>query len=160
MTSDETRDPSDDRQRFRVHWTIFLPALVVACLYGGLWLFLVAAARGDTAIARLLLLVAVVGAPLLLAHASLRHLSFGLAVGSRGLWYRRGWLRPHWRRVPLAQIARVDATRGLAGHLVGGGALVVRLKTGERLRLDDVSAPLDAARTIERRIADLGEGAG
>ena len=160
MTAHDTRDPGEDRQRFRAHWTIFLPALVVACLYGGLWLFFVAAGKGDTALARLLLIVAVVGAPLLLAQAFLRHLSFGLAVGPRGLWYRRGWLRPRWRRVPLAQIARIDTALGLAGRLFGGGALVVRLKTGERLRLDDVRAPVDAARAIERRIAEIGEPTG
>ena len=160
MTADQTRGPGDGRQRFGVHWTIFLPALAVGALYSGAWLFLMAAGRGDTTLARLLLIVAVVGAPLLLAQAFLRHQAFGLAVGSRGLWYRRGWVRPRWQRVPLAEIARVEVVRGPAGHLLGGGALVVRMRTGERLKLDDVAVPADAARAVRQRLAELGAGAG
>ncbi|WP_290887643.1 hypothetical protein, partial [Hoeflea sp.] len=43
---------------------LFLPGLVVAGGYAGLWLFLHAAGRGEGALARVCLLVLVIGVPL------------------------------------------------------------------------------------------------
>ena len=66
---------------FKAHWTLFLPALVVALLYGGLWVFLLVNGKGDTALARIMLLVLMLIVPVLLVRAiqylfQLIHLEF------------------------------------------------------------------------------------
>ena len=140
------------RERFAAHWTIFLPSLVVACLYGGLWLVLLALGRADTALARLLLIVLVVGVPLLLVHAALRHRSCRLVIGDGELRCRSGWLRPRWRRIALTDIESAFALQGRIGRRLGGGTLVIRLQDGETVRLDDLDSPSAAARIIETRV--------
>lgn len=152
MRAGSTGKDRGQRDRFAAHWTIFLPSLVVACLYGGLWLVLAAFGRADMALARLLLIVFVVGVPLLLVHAALRHRSCRLVIGDSRLWCRHGWFRPRWRRIALADVDTVSAARSLFGRLLGGGAVVIRFKDGETLKLDDLDAPLTAARAIRMRL--------
>lgn len=150
MTADPPSPPAPKRNRFLAHWTIFVPAITIALLYGGLWAVLAALGRGDMALARLLLLVALLVVPLLFVHAYLRYASFGLVVGERRISYRRGWLRPSWHRVRLDDTVGVRAVHGVLSRLLGGGALVLRLRDGRDLRLDDMSTPSDAADLIAR----------
>jgi membrane protein YdbS with pleckstrin-like domain len=152
MTAQDTTQTLEDTVRFKAHWTLFLPALVVALLYGGLWLFLLASGKGDTALARLMLLVLLLIVPVLLVRAYLRFASFGLLIRRQAIIYRRGWLRPRWRRVKLDSLSGVRPVLSPLGRLFGGGALVLtRLDHGD-IRLYDVERPEEAARLISRRL--------
>ena len=152
MTLQDTAQTLEDTVHFKAHWTLFLPALVVALLYGGLWMYLLAIGKGDTALARIMLLVLLLIVPVLLVRAYLRFASFGLLIRRQALIYRRGWLRPRWRRVKLDSISGVRPVLSPLGRLFGGGALVLKRHDDRELRLYDIDGPEDAARQISRRL--------
>lgn len=152
MTAQDTTQTLEDTVRFKAHWTLFLPALVVALLYGGLWLFLLASGKGDTALARLMLLVLLLIVPVLLVRAYLRFASFGLLIRRQAIIYRRGWLRPRWRRVKLDSLSGVRPVLSPLGCLFGGGALVLTRLDHSDILLYDVEGPEEAARLISRRL--------
>lgn len=135
--------------------TIYLPALLAGVLYGGLWLVMIVLGRGDSALARALLLVAAIGTPLLLLHAWLRARACGLRLTDDELSYRRGWLRPDWHHVPLQDVTGAHVVYGPAGRLLGSGALIVTLRDGRTLRLVDIAGAGAAARQIEQRSGAL-----
>lgn len=141
----------DDALRFKAHWTIFLPVLIVALLYGAVWVFLLLAGKGDTALAKVMLLVLLLVVPVLLVRAYLRFMSFGLLVGRHALTYRRGWLRPRWHRLRLDALSGARASLGPFNRLLGGGAVVLARFDDRPIRLLDVESPEEAARTIARR---------
>ena len=147
--------PSDQEglEAFAASRAIFLPALIVAVLYGGLWLVLAVQGRGDTALAQMLLVVVVLGVPLLLVRASLRYASVGLRLTGSDIEYRQGWLRPPWESLPLSDLSRVEVTYGPLGRLAGGAALVLTRRDGSRLCLGDIANPEEVARLIRQRLA-------
>jgi len=153
--SDNAASDPGKTLRYGADWTIYLPALLVALLYGILWGLMSILGKGDTALAHALLLVLVVGVPLLLVRAFLRYMSFELRLFRRRLFYRRGWLRPRWHCVALEDVAGVHVVYGPAGRLPGSGALIVRFHTGPPLRLIDIADPESAERQISRRLRVL-----
>lgn len=155
MTPLYSTDTQDGTLRFKAHWTIFLPAIVVGLLYGGLWVFLLVVGKGDTALARILLLVLVLAVPVLLVRAYLRFASFGLLIGRRALSYRRGWIRPGWHRLQLNSLTGVRASMNPLGRALGGGALIFTRLDGGDVSLYDVESPQEAARQISRRLRIL-----
>ncbi len=155
MTLQDSGQSPEDTARFRAHWTIYLPTLIVALLYGGLWVFLLAMGKGDTALARILLLVLLLVVPVLLVRAYLRFVSLGLVIGRRALTYRQGWMRPGWRRLQLDAVTGVRASISPLGRILGGGALIVMRFDGGDITLYDVEFPEEAARQISRRLRPM-----
>ena len=152
MTPQNSMQDKDDTVRFNAHWTIFLPALTVAFIYGGLWVFLLIAGKGDTALARLLLLVLLLVAPVLLVRAYLRLASFRLHIARQALSYRRGWIRPRWRRLQLNSLTGVRANLNPLGRIFGAGTLILTRLDGADIRLHDVASLEQAAKQISRRL--------
>lgn len=134
------------------HWTIFMPAIVVAVLYGGVWLFLLAAGKGDSALAKIMLLVLLLVVPALLVRAYLRFAVFGVLVGQDFVAYRQGWFRPRWKRLRLDEVTGVKASLSPLGKLLGGGELVLTRAAEKPLRLCDIAEPEVAARQISARM--------
>jgi hypothetical protein len=155
MTSRDSKQTLEDTVRFNAHWTLFLPALVVTGLYGGLWVFLLATGKGDTALARLMLLVLLLIVPALLVRAYLRYVTFGLLIRRHALLYRRGWWRPRWRRIRLENISDVQPVLSPLGRLFGGGALDLTRIDHADIRLHDIDGPEEAAQQISRRLRIL-----
>ncbi len=143
-----------DTRRFGAHWGAFLPALIVGGIYAGLWLLLVLLGKGDGGLARLCLLVALVGTPILFALAFLRYASFALLIGARSLWFRQGWLRPRWCRLGLDQIRDVGVAQSPAGRILGSGAIDLTCRDGRYIRISDVRGPKAAAAIIRNRAPD------
>ena len=152
MISRASPDTQDGTARHKAHWTIFLPAILIALLYGGSWLSLLAAGKGDTALARIALLVLMMVVPVLLVRAYLRFQSFGLLIGRQALTYRRGWVRPRWHRIQMESLASVRAVQTPFSKLFGGGALEFTGIDGRKFRFYDVKAPEQVARQISRRV--------
>ena len=153
MASRDQAARPDNPTRAGADWRIFLPSVVLALLYGGLGLTMVLLGRGDTALARLLVLFVVVGVPVLLLNAGLRYATLEVRIRRRTLVYRRGWIWPRWRRVALRDIAEVSTAYGPAGHLLGGGTLVLKLTDGGRVRIPDVANVEAMAEIVRRRAA-------
>lgn len=122
----------------RAHWSIYLPSLAVALLWG---LFYAKAQFGSPqlpAIAALCLVVEAVGVPLLLFLAWGRSRRL-MALWSAGdLVLQSGFpLRREWRLAP-DKIESIRVSRGPLQCLVGGGALRVSLKSGEKIVINDL----------------------
>ncbi len=129
-----------------------MPAIFIAILYGGSWLSFVAAGKGDTALARILLLVLMMVAPVLLVRASLRFQSFGLLIGRQAVTYRRGWVRPSWHRIQMDSLTSVRAVLTPFSRIFGGGALEFTEVDGRKFRFYDVKDAEQVARQISRRV--------
>ena len=156
MMTQADKSPNSQRTQYRAHWTIFLPALVIIALYGGIWLISLGLGRGEGGLARLALQVAILGGPLLLLHAYLRYHFLGLVVGRRELRYRRGWVRPKWRRVAIAEIVSARGGHNLFSGGSNAGPLVLTLRDGRRLRLDDMERAVEAAGQINQHLRAAG----
>ncbi|MHA1165921.1 MAG: PH domain-containing protein [Alphaproteobacteria bacterium] len=152
MTSRNSTDTQDGTVRHKAHWTIFLPAIFIALLYGGSWLSLLAAGKGDTALARIVLLVILMVVPVLFVRASLRYQSFGLLIGRQALTYRRGWIRPRWHRIQMDALVNVRAVQTPFSRFFGGGALEFTETDGRKFRFYDLKDPDQVARQISRRV--------
>lgn len=155
MAPRDTKRVAENGDRFQAHWTIFLPALVVTMLYGGVWVFLLLAGKGESALATLCLLVLLLVVPVLLVRAFLRFATFDLRIDDISLRYRRGWFRPHWHKVSLDELSGARATLSPVGRIFGGGALELTQKVGRPIRLNDVDSPEHAARKISQQLKTI-----
>lgn len=152
MTSRNDRNARADRAYYKAHWTIFLPAIVVAFLYGIVLILLLITGNGDTDLAKIMLLVLLMVVPLLLVRAYLRYASLGLRVGHDYVAYRQGWLRPRWKRLRLDEVSSAKVRHGLAGDILGGGDLVFTLYADRPVQLQDLARPGQAALEVMQRI--------
>lgn len=152
MAKHHERQNLPEKPYFRAHWTIFLPAIIVALLYGGVLLVLLVSGKGDTDLAKIMLLVLMLVVPLLLVRAYLRFASLGVQIGQDYIAYRQGWLRPRWRRLRLDDTAGATIRYGLAGKLLGGGDVVFIRRVGNPVHVHDIARPEKLARQVRQRI--------
>lgn len=138
--------------RYFAHRTIFLPAIIVALIYGGVWVLLLAVGQGDSALATLSLLVLLMVVPILIVKAYLRYVTFELRIARNSLRFHDGWIRPRWRTVSFDELDSAMATRTAIGNLFGGGALTLSRTAEKPIRLFDVAFPEKAARQINKRL--------
>ena len=130
------------------HWSIFMPTVVVALLYGGTWLLLASHDRAHGDLGRLLMLVCALGVPMLLVHAFLRYMSTCVTVTKSAVILERGWPRRQPITVVLGDVAEVETGRPLLGRLFGSGALIVRTRKNKRLVVNDLDDPDALAETL------------
>lgn len=155
MRKSSTSRFDGNRSVYGAHWTIFLPSLAVFLLYGGAWLALAAAGKGNTALAKISLLVILIIVPVLAVRACLRFMSLGLMIGQDSILYRQGWLRPRWRRVRANELSHVSAIRSPVGRMLGGGSVTFSRTDGSTIHLYDLADP----EAIARRVMSLRESA-
>ncbi|AKH99456.1 hypothetical protein IMCC20628_00732 [Hoeflea sp. IMCC20628] len=136
-------------QQHRVAWranaiALFLPGLAVAAGYGGLWLVLYLDGRGAGALARVSLMVLVIGVPLLLAHAGLRLSTTRLTLRGTHLEAHPGFPSRDPVIVAYPAVTRLSLRRGLSGWITGAGSLVIERENGAPVIIPGLSHP-DAA---------------
>lgn len=149
MRAERDSQPLPENEvRYRADPRLFLPAVVIAVLYGSLWLSVIVTGRGGTAFAQALLAVIVVAVPVLLVRGWLRYRSLELRVAPDGVRYTKGLLRPVWQEVPVRHIRHVRTLYGPAGRRFGTGALLLVLEDGARVRIADLADLDDAAERI------------
>lgn len=153
----DDRQANTDKPYFRAHWTIFLPALVVAVLYGGVLLILLISGKGDSGLAKIMLLVLMLIVPLLFVRAYLRFASLGVQIGQDYIAYRQGWLRPRWKRLRLDDTAGATVKYGAGGRVLGGGDVVLVRRVGDPVHLLDVAEPERLARQVRQRIREVSQ---
>ena len=133
--------------KVRTHWAVFLPSLVIALLYGGLWLWFPA---GD-GIGRAALLVLAVGVPLLAAHAAIRFVSAEIVVRGDALIARPGLPKRTEMRVLLSDVVKVSIRRGLVGRVFDVGTVVLTDRSGLSVAVPDLAAPARVEERVEKR---------
>ena len=134
--------------RAKTHWSIYLPAGLVAVLWGGLAFW--AARAGAETVLTLALLVEAGAVPVLLLMAWLRARGRMLEIGSQGLFLQTGMLRPVKLGAALAMVEAVEAHRSLLQRLLGAGTVEIRLKGRAAWRLDDMAAPEEIVACFEK----------
>ncbi len=138
--------------RATAHWTIYLPTLAV----GLVWLCIFAWAELHNpplaGLRSLALAVEALGVPLLLSSAVLRARILTVEIWPRGregtaaaaereLVLRDGFARPRSLRVGAPEIAAIRVRRSLPQRLLGGGALDLKMLSGERVFIADLDDP-------------------
>lgn len=123
---------------------LFLPALVVAAGYGALLIALVLGDRGNGPLARVCMIVVVIGVPLLLAYAGLRLSTTRLTLHAAYLEAHPGFPARDPVTIPYAAVSGLSVRGGLSGWITGAGSLVIDLENGPPVIVSGLSNP-DAA---------------
>lgn len=134
------------------HWSLFVPALLVAVLYGAGWLALETTGRGGGALSRLVFLVLLAAPPLLIAHAFLRFHSAGVMVTGEHILVARGWPHQSGEQIPLSEVESVSVRASLLSRLLGSGSLHIRLWDGRDIDARDLSRPQDIVEALSGRL--------
>src|SRR5680860_1227051 len=93
------------RPTYHAHWQLFVPAVVILCLYSGGLLTLLALDMGSSALFRMFTLVLGVGVPLLGVHAFLRYETVRLQFLEDSLLVHPGWPKDAPSEVPYDLIS-------------------------------------------------------
>lgn len=141
MAADVDQEEIHPIAEIRAHWSLFLPTLLVALVYGGAWLYVEATGLAGGALARLLFLVLLLAPPLLLAYAFLRYYSTGVALIRNHLLVSPGWPHVGGEQIPLAEIESVSVRASRLGRLLGAGGLHIRLWDGGEIDVRDLAEP-------------------
>ncbi|MEQ8269108.1 MAG: PH domain-containing protein [Parvibaculum sp.] len=139
------RDSATPPTLFRAHWTIYLPSLVVAAVWAGVYLWADTREPPLAAIRSVALAIEAVVVPLLLLHAFMRARSLRVAIADGALDAQWGF---PWRRrlaLPLRDIAAAQVRPSIAQRIFGGGALALTLGNGKRHLIADLDEPEAAA---------------
>lgn len=142
----------EEGEIFSAHWHIFMPTVVICALYLLGYGVLLGLERGDSALARLVLLVITVGVPLLAAHALLRFYTSRVQIAEDHIRYHLGWPKRLPVDVPLVLIDSTRVRRGLSGRLFGGGTLEITLTTGQRINVPDLKDPENVQTALNEAI--------
>lgn len=139
--------------RYRAHWHIFVPTIVICILYISGWVTLYVMDKSGGDLARLFIVVLAVGVPLLLAHAFLRYQTISLEIFDSHLQYHTGWPKAEPVKLPFTVIDKIDYTRGLSGRIFGGGTVILQLVAGEAIGIADVEKPAEATANVAELMA-------
>ncbi|MEN6543021.1 PH domain-containing protein [Parvibaculum sp.] len=134
------------------HWTIYLPAAVVAAVWLGIFLWATFHAPQLSGLRALSLAVLMLGTPALAFAAALRARLLSVEIwpmgaegteraAERELVLRDGFAMPRSLRVGAREIASIRVRRSLPQRLFGGGALDIRMLSGERVLIADIDQP-------------------
>ena len=141
-------------------WALLLPTAVITAGYGLLLLILSWRGLGDSAVARLCMVVLGFAVPFIAAHAVLRLITVEVRPMGHALVVRRGFPQAGAVEVPWDDISRVSVRRGPGGRLTGSGTLVIARTDGRRIAVADIDAPLAAAAHVRRWAGEAVQGGG
>ncbi len=148
--------------RRRLFWrasatALFLPAMVVAAGYAVLWLFLNQTGRGGGHLARVSMLVLVIGVPILLVHAGLRLSTTRLTLRGAHLEAHPGFPARDPLIVAYTSVTGLSVRRGLSGWLTGAGSLIVERGTQPRVIVSGLARAETALLEVAARCPVLNE---
>lgn len=131
----ETSRPASRETGRRIVWqaspfALFLPGLVVAFGYATLWAVLYFNGRGGGALARVCLLVVILGVPVLIAYAGLRLSTTRLTLRGAHLEAHAGFPARDPVIVAYPAVTGVSLRHGLSGWITGAASLVIERDNG------------------------------
>jgi hypothetical protein len=129
--------------------SLFLPTLVVLVGYGLLLLVLSAAGHAGGPIARICLIVLIVGVPVIAVYAALRAATLGVRLEPHALVLLRGFPARRPVLVPWQDVAEVSV---VGRFFARAGTLVVEDVQGTRTAVHDLKSADEAAILIRARI--------
>lgn len=125
----------------RAHWTIYLPTLVVALVWAGIYGWAHWHDPALDGLASVALFVEALGVPLLLFSAVLRARVLTVELHGQQLYIRTGVLRARDVGIGLSEIAHVRVRHSIPQQWLGGGALDVTTLSGDRFLVTDLDNP-------------------
>ena len=143
------RAEAPEELKVGTHWTVFLPSLVIALLYGGLWAWFSGGEAAD-GLARVALLVVAVGVPMLLAHAAVRFVGAEIVLRKETLTARPGVPKRTETRVRVDDVVKVSIRRGLIGRVFDVGTVILTDRSGLSVTVPDMAAPSHVAEYVEK----------
>ncbi|MGE0847454.1 MAG: hypothetical protein AB7L41_14390 [Flavobacteriaceae bacterium] len=136
----------------RTHPGVFIPAIAVAVIYGGLWALLHHGfGRGDSGFARLSFLIAAVVPPVLLLIAYLRYSNGRIRRVDTDLVIEPDWPGLAALRVAQPMVGEVTVERSWLSRFADVGTLHIALRDGATLSVRDCAEPERIARAIQPR---------
>ena len=130
------------------HWTICLPALVVALTWTGVYFWAGWQEPPMHAIQAIALVIDAIVAPLLLVHAVLRARVLRARVSGGYLEVERGFPFRQRLRIALGEVVLAQVRRSPAQRYLGGGALALIERSGKRHLVADLARPEEIAAAI------------
>lgn len=143
----------EDGEVHSAHWHIFVPTIVIAILYFCGLVMLWILGKADGALARLFIIVLTVAVPLLIIHALLRYNTSSVQLAEECVRYHRGWPARVPVEMPYIMLESVSIKRGLSGLMFGGGTLVMKLKTGDKVSVPDLKHPKQVQELLREKIS-------
>ncbi|WP_110033933.1 PH domain-containing protein [Hoeflea marina] len=130
---------------------LFLPTLVIAVGYAGLWAYLLLSGREAGALARASQAVLILGVPLLLVHAGLRLATTEMILRGSQLEIHPGFPARDPVHIAYRDIGTIRLRRGLSGRLTGSGSLILEVPAGRPVVVCALQEPEAALAAIRSR---------
>lgn len=134
------------------HWTIYLPALVIAFTWGVVYFWSNWQEPPLLVVARIALIIEGMVVPLLLLHAFMRARVLRASVGEGALLAVWGFPMRRRLALPLGDIAAAQLRRPAMQRWFGGGALAIITRQGARHLIADLAEPEKVAAAINNAI--------
>lgn len=135
-------------RRSGAHWTIYLPSLVVAATWAGVYFWAEWQEPPLLAIRAVSLAIEAVVVPLLLFHAFLRARVLRAEVAGGTLDVRWNFPLKRHLRLDISEIALAQVRRSFAQRQFGGGALALICADGKRHLIPDLARAEELAAAI------------
>lgn len=134
--------------------SLFLPTAVIAAGYAVAFVALHWFGKGDSALARLCIMVLVLGVPLLLASATLRYFMVHVRLLTDTIIVHPGLPVREAREIAYSHIRNLHVSQGMSGKLSDSGTLILELVTGERVSVDGLAEPQKIMSAMQHRLDD------
>ncbi len=142
--------------RARLHWTIFLTAIVVVLLGIGLWILLQVLGSAYSYAG-----LGLAGVGLLLAIGpAVRYLSSEFAVTDKRVLGKVGFIERESDETLLSKIEGIAVDQGVLGRILGFGTVTITGTGGTQESFPRISEPLEFRRQIQSQIITLEERRG
>jgi uncharacterized membrane protein YdbT with pleckstrin-like domain len=130
------------RYRGDIHWKVYLPGLILL-IAGLLWLFAGPAAWKGSVLREGVGAILIAPALGLLFWAWFQRWTTEIAVTSRRIIYKRGFVQRHTVEMNMDKVESVDVDQSILGRIFNYGDIVIR-GTGASLEpLRSIGSPLD-----------------
>ena len=138
------------------HWSLFVPAALIAVFYFILWWVLQQQGHGNSFFARAAQIVFLFVPPVLLIYGFMRYYSVWILADDRGVDISRGWPRRNFDKPSWAQITDIRLLQGSVGRLIDVGAIIVYLEDGRTISVSDIAMPdrvVEELRSLKKQYA-------
>ena len=137
----------------KLHWIIYIPAMIMMLLAVGSLAGLAAATTQPTAISWMFVAGALtLAGGVTLASAWFKRWTTEIDVTNRRVVYKRGFIKRHTVEMNMDKVASVDVDQSIFGRLLNFGDITIH-GTGENIieRLHNIGAPLDFRNHVTAR---------
>lgn len=133
---------------FTAHWRVYVPSVIILCLFLMIWTMLLATGQAGSGTGRLFVITMSILTPLLGAWAFLRYQTIRLQVSDNHLFIHPGWPKDMPADIPQELVTSVRISHGILGRVFGGGSLLIEVSDGRAIAVPDLAKPYEAKQLI------------